>query len=457
MANVAPEFQDIVITSPVNEGDLATFSGMIVDPSTSDTFTLRVDWGDGAVETFNYAAGTTSFSETHRYVDDSPTGSYEVLASLGDEDAPLGPLVFGFEGRMTFADADFDIGDRFTGAYSVDPTVLGVAHPEPTLSMQYVVHQDWDVVFPDKGYAFTGTFSNIAVGNDAPFAGGFDRYSATLYDATSVGISLPSGRDLFFVQFDVSDSGDPPELLSDDSIQITPPELALASNIGGRLVFLEGDQPSLVLDSLFLATPVGPQVGEVIVNNVAPTPIITSISSPLQEGASISVTGTASDPAGGNDTLTYAWQVFKDGASTAFASASGVDQTGFSFTPDDNGSYQIVLTVSDEDGGSATVDQTISVANVAPGLQDIVITSPVNEGDLATFSGVIVDPSTSDTFTLRVDWGDGAVKTFNYAAGTTSFSETHRYVDDSPTGSFEVHAGLADGDTAPVSLGLKGA
>ena len=71
-----------------------------------------------------------------------------------------------------------------------------------------------------------------------------------------------------------------------------------------------------------------------------------------------------------------------------------MDQTGFSFTPNDNGSYQIVLTVSDEDGGSATVDQTISVANVAPGLQDIVITSPVNEGDLATFSGVIVDPST---------------------------------------------------------------
>ena len=46
-----------------------------------------------------------------------------------------------------------------------------------------------------------------------------------------------------------------------------------------------------------------------------------------------------------------AGEVFKDGV--AFASGSGVDPTSFSFTPDDDGSYRIVLTVSDEDGGSA--------------------------------------------------------------------------------------------------------
>jgi len=84
------------------------------------------------------------------------------------------------------------------------------------------------------------------------------------------------------------------------------------------------------------------------------------------EGTMITVTGSATDPAGANDTLTYSYEVFKDGSTTAFASGSGVDQTSFSFTPDDNGSYEIVLTVSDEDGGSATTSQTISVANVAP-------------------------------------------------------------------------------------------
>ena len=43
-----------------------------------------------------------------------------------------------------------------------------------------------------------------------------------------------------------------------------------------------------------------------------------------------------------------------------------MDQTSFRFTPDDDGSYEVRLTVSDEDGGSNTTSQTISVANLAP-------------------------------------------------------------------------------------------
>ena len=62
----------------------------------------------------------------------------------------------------------------------------------------------------------------------------------------------------------------------------------------------------------------------------------------------LSLGASATDPAGSNDTLTYVYQVFKDG--NAFASGSGVNETSFAFTPDDNGGYQIVLTVSDEDG-----------------------------------------------------------------------------------------------------------
>ena len=72
--------------------------------------------------------------------------------------------------------------------------------------------------------------------------------------------------------------------------------------------------------------------------------MITSISHPSTwiEGMTLSLGTSATDPAGSNDTLTYVYQVFKDG--NAFASGSGVNQTSFAFTPDDNGSYQIVLT-----------------------------------------------------------------------------------------------------------------
>ena len=128
-----------------------------------------------------------------------------------------------------------------------------------------------------------------------------------------------------------------------------------------------------------------------------------------QEGTAISVTGTASDPAGGNDTLTYTWQVFKDGASTAFVASGGVDQTSFSFTPDDNGSYQIVLTVSDEDGGGATVDQTINVANVAPTPVINASSNQLQEGAQVTVTGSASDPAgANDTLALAsIDWGDG--------------------------------------------------
>jgi large repetitive protein len=99
------------------------------------------------------------------------------------------------------------------------------------------------------------------------------------------------------------------------------------------------------------------------VKNVAPTPSIGSISNPRQEGTAITVDGSATDPAGTNDTLTYAWEVFIDGSTTAYTTGTG---TSFTIHPFDNGSFRIVLTVSDEDGGSATAESTIAVANVAP-------------------------------------------------------------------------------------------
>ena len=99
------------------------------------------------------------------------------------------------------------------------------------------------------------------------------------------------------------------------------------------------------------------------VNNVPPTPAITGVTSPRLEGAPITVEGDATDPGGGNDPLTFGWEVFKVGASVAFASANG---TSFSFTPDNDGAYRIELTANDDDGGTATDTLLIMVDNVAP-------------------------------------------------------------------------------------------
>jgi len=86
--NVAPVIT--VSGDTIDENGVATVAGTITDPGTVDTFTLEIDWGEGSPETHNYAAGTTSFSLTHQYLDDDPTGStsdtYTVTVTVTDDD-----------------------------------------------------------------------------------------------------------------------------------------------------------------------------------------------------------------------------------------------------------------------------------------------------------------------------------------------------------------------------------
>jgi hypothetical protein len=84
-----------VAATDVDENGTNTLSGTITDPGTLDTFGLQVDWGDGSpVESFSYAAGTTSFTETHQYLDDDPSGTasdpYTIGLTLTDDDTGEG-------------------------------------------------------------------------------------------------------------------------------------------------------------------------------------------------------------------------------------------------------------------------------------------------------------------------------------------------------------------------------
>ena len=78
--NHSPVLSNILVSSPLNEGDTATLSGEIIDPDENNTFTLDINWGDGQLQSFNYAEGTHTFAVTHRYLDDPPAG-----APFGDD------------------------------------------------------------------------------------------------------------------------------------------------------------------------------------------------------------------------------------------------------------------------------------------------------------------------------------------------------------------------------------
>jgi len=82
---------NVAATTPIDEDGTTTLSGDIVYANAAVDFDVQVDWGDGSpVETFTYPTGTTSFSETHQYLDDDPTATpsdvYPVTVTLVDDE-----------------------------------------------------------------------------------------------------------------------------------------------------------------------------------------------------------------------------------------------------------------------------------------------------------------------------------------------------------------------------------
>lgn len=144
---------------------------------------------------------------------------------------------------------------------------------------------------------------------------------------------------------------------------------------------------------------------------------------PFAEGTAISLNSTVVGQAG--TTPSFAWTVTKDGNS--FISGTTTDGT-FSFTPDDNASYKISMSVTDDANTTAATDVTLAVDNVAP---TAVISGPttgaINQPLAFTLSAT--DPSTVDTsagFSYVVHWGDNTPDT-NVPITAGSVPESHTF------------------------------
>jgi len=105
-------------------------------------------------------------------------------------------------------------------------------------------------------------------------------------------------------------------------------------------------------------------------------PLIDSLSVPGSgtQNAPIDLAVAASDPAGVNDPLTYTWTVTRPD-STSFP----LSGTTASFTPDQSGTYTVVVEVADDDGGVALEQAEVMVAGVVAGPEVTAVV--VNDGD----------------------------------------------------------------------------
>ena len=196
-----------------------------------------------------------------------------------------------------------------------------------------------------------------------------------------------------------------------------------ASGTGNTFTFTPNDNGTYVVT--LTATDkdggVGTTTDTIAVANVSPTPTIAAPVTTGLEGTAISLSGSATDPSTVDTAagLPLAWSVTDNGV--PYASGTGASIT---FTPNDNGSYVVMLTATDKDGGVGTTTDAIAVANVPP---TPTIAAPVTtglEGTSVSLSGSATDPSTVDTAAgLTLGWsvtkngsayatGSGASETF---------------------------------------------
>ena len=161
----------------------------------------------------------------------------------------------------------------------------------------------------------------------------------------------------------------------------------------------------------------------VTVSNEAPSvSSATATPSTIDEGQSTAFTADFSDP-GWNDTYTASidWGFGPSEAVAATVStngSAGVPDSGAiggSHTYQDDGSFTVTGTVSDDDGGVGSDDAVVTVVNVNPTaaidetgslLINGAPTIITNAGSPVNFSGRSTDPG-SDDLTLKWNWDDG--------------------------------------------------
>ncbi|MCP3974566.1 MAG: hypothetical protein GY720_08750, partial [bacterium] len=182
---------------------------------------------------------------------------------------------------------------------------------------------------------------------------------------------------------------------------------------------------------------------QIQVQNVAPT--LSSLNATAADEGGISTLSGAIADAGTQDTfdLQVDWG---DGNVETFGYPAGTGTFSENHQYLDNGSYSIGLTLTDDDGGSATDIVAALIGNTSP---TIVLSGAASVAEGAVYDltlGTVTDPGLDIVTTYRVHWGDGSVEDFA-GAGLVQ----HTYADGDMTQAISVD--LVDEDGTHTGAG----
>lgn len=408
ITNVAPILEGLEISS-ASEGGTTELTGVIVDPGVLDTFTLEVNWGapdsPNNIEVYEFGAsdlGEQPFTLTHTYLDDNELDQYPVSLKIIDN----------------FAEEN---------SYNLDATVSNAAPELGNLEATAIV---------ENGVTrLTGTILDAGIQDSFELRINWGDPSSAMNEQVVKFVSSSTGEQPFSIEHQYLDDG-----LSDSYVV--------------NLEIIDDDD--------------GRSVGStsVAVENVAPA-IELEAALPVAENSLFHLRGVFNDPGRfDTHTATINWgdgSVIEEAivAGSPIAPGEQAVLTGSHYYADD-GQYQVSVTVSDNDGGSSIATLDVEVFNSVP---ELVVGGPLNalEGAFVELEGITFSDAgfdfepgqTLETFSARIDWGDGTQEPLNDIAlldnadgsagnrTTGSIGATHAYGDN---GNYVVTIGIRDDD-----------
>jgi hypothetical protein len=172
-------------------------------------------------------------------------------------------------------------------------------------------------------------------------------------------------------------------------------------------------------------------------------PVVDPISNAtINEGATYSASGSFTD------TDSTSWTATVDYGDNSGTQSLILSGTNFSLSHvyQDNGTYTVTISVTDNQGATGTGTATITVNNVAPTVGTITApSSPVLVNTAMTASANFTDPGVLDTHTASWNWGDGntTTGTVTESNGSGSVSNSHTYT---ATGVYMITLTVTDKD-----------
>ena len=135
-------------------------------------------------------------------------------------------------------------------------------------------------------------------------------------------------------------------------------------------------------------------------------------------------------------------------ASYAWSPATGLDNPASATPnltpPDDNTTYDITLTVTDDDALVDSDTATVTVQNVPPVITGVTLPATANEGSPVNLQVTFTDQGTDDTHVAFINWGDNSGHS---DAATSPLALQHTYT---APGNYTVDVCIQDDDLGQV-------